>query len=69
MKGYWHLRVGSKARRRGGLVLPMLLVACVAMFWIAGAQAVHDDGFFELDGNALKGVGSPARIGRTSARR
>jgi len=24
----------------------------LALFWIAGAQAVHDDGFFELDRNA-----------------
>src|SRR5688572_14350711 len=53
MKSYWHLKVGSKADGRGRRVLPMLLVACLAMFWIAGAQAVHDDGVFELDGNAL----------------
>ncbi|MBA2383845.1 MAG: hypothetical protein H0V68_04175, partial [Actinobacteria bacterium] len=28
-------------------------MACIALFWIAGAQAVHDDGLFELDGNAI----------------
>ena len=56
MRSYWHLRVGSKTRGRSGLLVPMLLVACVALFWIAGAQAVHDDGFFELDGNAVNGL-------------
>ena len=50
MRSYWHLRVGSKARGRGGLVLPMLLVACLAMFWIAGAQGVPgNQSVFELD--------------------
>jgi len=42
---------GSRRRRRF-LIAPILLVACAAMFWIAGAQAVHDNGAFELDGNA-----------------
>jgi hypothetical protein len=31
----------------------MLLVACAALFVIAGAQAVHETGAFELDGNAV----------------
>src|ERR687897_2482926 len=48
--------VGRKAVRRRGVFLPMLLVACMALFWIAGAQAVHDDNLFELDGNALNGA-------------
>ena len=30
----------------------MLATALVALFAIAGAQAVHDDGIFQLDGNA-----------------
>ena len=59
MKSYWHLGVGSKARGRGGLALPMLLVACVAMFWVAGAQAVHNEGLFELDGNAINDPAVP----------
>jgi hypothetical protein len=28
------------------------MAACAALFWIGGAQAVHDTGAFELDGNA-----------------
>jgi hypothetical protein len=35
-------------RRRRFLVLPVLLTAAFALFWIAGAQAVHDTGDFEL---------------------
>ncbi len=38
---------GSKRRRRF-LFVPILAVACTALFYIAGAQAVHNDGFFEL---------------------
>jgi hypothetical protein len=34
------------------------LVACTALFFIGGAQAVHEDGIFELDGNATQGVNS-----------
>src|SRR5882724_11514602 len=41
---------GSKRRRRF-LWVPMLLVACTALFVIAGAQAVHNAGFFQLDGD------------------
>jgi hypothetical protein len=39
-------------RRRRLLAVPVLLVACAGLFWIGGAQAVHDTGAFELDGNA-----------------
>ena len=42
---------GSKRRRRF-LFVPILLVACAALFYIAGAQAVHDTGKFQLDGDA-----------------
>jgi hypothetical protein len=51
---------GSKRRKRF-LFAPALLVALAAMFWIAGAQAVHDINVFELDGNATTGahVGLP----------
>jgi hypothetical protein len=51
---------GSKRRRRF-LWVPMLLVACTALFVIAGAQAVHDEGVFQLDGNAARSlVSTPA---------
>ena len=46
---------GSRRRRRF-LVVPVLLVACAAFMWIGGAQAVHDNGSFELDGNAVNGA-------------
>lgn len=52
---------GSKRRRRF-LWVPMLLVACAALFVIAGAQAVHDTGAFQLDGDAtssLNTAGTP----------
>jgi hypothetical protein len=42
----------GSTRRRRFLIVPVLLVACTALFWIVGAQAVHDTGAFELDGNA-----------------
>jgi hypothetical protein len=47
-------------RRRRFLAVPILLVACAALFWIVGAQAVHDTGAFELDGNATN---NPAVLG------
>ena len=50
---------GSKRRNRF-LLVPILLTAGLAMFWIAGAQAVHDTGSFELDGNAVSGNATPA---------
>src|SRR5215210_1552475 len=43
---------GSRKRRRF-LFLPMVLAVCTALFYIAGAQAVHDDGFFQLDRNVF----------------
>jgi hypothetical protein len=51
---------GSKRRKRF-LLLPILATAALALFWVAGAQAVHDVGVFELEGNATNGlVGDPA---------
>src|SRR6266536_966508 len=43
---------GSKRRKRF-LLVPILLVACTALFVVGGAQAVHDSGVFQLDGNAV----------------
>jgi len=34
------------------LWVPMLLIACIALFVIGSAQAVHDEGVYQLDGNA-----------------
>src|SRR3954454_3451693 len=53
---------GSKRRRRF-LWVPTLLIACTALFVIASAQAVHDTGRFQLDGDAASGAntaGTPA---------
>ena len=50
---------GSKRRRRF-LWVPMLLVACVALFVVSGAQAVHDLSF-QLDGDIT--AGAPTHIG------
>jgi len=44
-------------RRRRFLLLPVLLTAALALFWIAGASAVHDVGLFELDQNAVANDG------------
>ncbi len=41
---------GSKKRRRF-LFVPMLCIAALALFWIGSAQAVHELGVFQLDGN------------------
>jgi len=50
---------GSRRRRRF-LVLPVLLVMAFALFWIVGAQAVHDTGRFQLDGDAVSAtLGTP----------
>ena len=46
---------GSTKRKRF-LLLPTLMVIALSMFWIAGAGAVHDEGVFELEGNATAGV-------------
>src|SRR5215211_5414450 len=43
----------GSARRRRWLGVPTAMVMLVALFWIAGAQAVHDDGNFQLDRNAF----------------
>jgi len=53
---------GSRKRRRF-LFLPLVVVACIALFVVAGAQAVHDE-TFQLDGNAL--AGAPTSIGGNS---
>ena len=45
---------GSKRRKRF-LWIPMLLIACTALFVIGSAQAVHDEGIFALEGNAITG--------------
>ena len=53
---------GSKRRRRF-LWVPTLLVACMALFVINSAQAVHDTGKFQLDGDAkssLNTAGTPS---------
>ena len=41
---------GSKKRRRF-LLVPMLCIAALALFWIGSAQAVHELGVLQLDGN------------------
>src|SRR5829696_7122468 len=40
-------------RRRRLLLLPLIAAFALGVFFIAGAQAVHDDGFMQLDRNAL----------------
>ena len=50
---------GSRKRRRF-LFVPIVLVACIALFVVAGAQAVHDE-TFQLDGNTV--TGAPTNIG------
>ncbi len=50
---------GSRRRRRF-LLVPILTTALATIFLVAGAQAVHDTGAFELDGNA---VNNPAVAG------
>jgi hypothetical protein len=49
---------GSRRRRRF-LIVPILLAAATALFFTAGAQAVHDLNF-ELDGNIAVDAGGPA---------
>src|SRR5215211_8228747 len=51
---------GSPKRKRF-LLVPVLLVMLAAIFWVAGAQAVHDDTFIQLDRNAFAAdLGNPA---------
>lgn len=45
-------------RRRWTLLLPLTLVIVVGLFYITGAQAVHDAGVFELDANATSAAGT-----------
>lgn len=42
----------GSTRRKRFLLVPLLLVACTALFYVAGAQAVHNTKFFQLDGDA-----------------
>src|SRR5215218_4443574 len=51
----------GSARRRRWLGVPIAMVMLVALFWIAGAQAVHDDGYLQLDRNAFTSdtIGAP----------
>src|SRR2546422_6519465 len=49
---------GSRRRRRF-LLVPILCTAALALFWIAGAQAVHDLGVFQLDGDASSATQPP----------
>src|SRR5262245_35419888 len=42
---------GSRRRKRF-LLLPALVATALALFWVAGAQAVHDLNF-QLDGDVL----------------
>src|SRR5262249_9231069 len=54
---------GSRRRRRF-LLVPTLLVAALALMLAGGAQAVHDTGAFQLDGNAqTSDLGSPPSTG------
>jgi hypothetical protein len=48
---------GPKRSRRFRFVfLPIILGAALALMMAGGAQAVHDAGLFELDGNAVNGA-------------
>src|SRR5215213_7591082 len=51
----------GSVRRRRWLGVPIAMVMLVALFWIAGAQAVHDDGYLQLDRNAFTSdtIGAP----------
>jgi hypothetical protein len=55
---------GPKRKRRFRFIfLPILLGAALALMMAGGAQAVHDEGVFELDGNALTANDCPAPTG------
>src|SRR5262245_60401799 len=43
-------------RRRWTLFVPLVVAFALGLMYIAGAQAVHDEGIFELEGNATAGV-------------
>jgi hypothetical protein len=53
----------GSAKRRRFLIVPILAVMLVGALWIAGAQAVHDDGLFELDRNAVSVADDGAPFG------
>ena len=54
------------SRRRWTLLLPLIAAFTLGMFYVAGAQAVHDDTYFQLDRNAftsdLANAATPAGI-------
>jgi hypothetical protein len=56
---------GSRRRRRF-LSVPILCIAALALFWVAGAQAVHDDGLFELGPTSTACSTSPPGSGCTA---
>ena len=41
-------------RRRWTLLLPLVVMIALGLFYVAGAQAVHDE-TFQLDGNVVAG--------------
>ena len=47
-------------RRRRTLLLPLIAVFALALLFVAGAQAVHDE-TFQLDGNTV--AGPPTNLG------
>ena len=50
----------TDSRRRRRLLLgPVLLVTVVALLFTVGAQAVHAEGIFELDKNAVNSAATP----------
>src|SRR6516225_8702754 len=48
---------GSRRRKRV-LLLPVLVACAMASVFVTGAQAVHDSGAFQLDGNAFNTANS-----------
>ena len=42
-------------RRRWTVFVPLLVAFALGLMYVAGAQAVHDEGVFELEGNATAG--------------
>jgi hypothetical protein len=53
---------GSKKRRRF-LFVPILLIACTALFLVGSARAVHDTGLFQLDGDAFQATVPAGSLG------
>src|SRR5262245_4965193 len=51
-------------KRRGLVLVPLLVAAALSLLVITGAQAVHDTGAFQLDGNAqTSDLGTPPSNG------